>query len=363
MASDPPAKILIIRLSSIGDVILTTPVIRLLKKKFPYSRIDFVIKKEFAELVAFHPGINRCYIFDRQQNWKSLLEIRHAIDRVRYDLIVDLHKNFRSYFLTIGSRSRRIVRYRKDVVARFLYVKLRWALFNQNKLPLHQRYLKSLAPYHLDDDGEGLEIFWDRQKTSGMVERFAPFWDGQQSLTVGIAPGASFATKRWLPEGFAVVIRYLVEQRAAKVMLFGSRQDHEIASELAQFDRQAIVDTTGQCSLLETAALMQRCDLVLTNDSGLMHLAAALKKKVVAIFGSTTEELGFFPYTTEHIVVQNRYLSCRPCSHVGRNSCPKQHFKCMTEITPEQVIEAIEAMLVPLPPIRGSRYNEQPASA
>ncbi|MDZ7342169.1 MAG: lipopolysaccharide heptosyltransferase II [candidate division KSB1 bacterium] len=345
MASDPPAKILIIRLSSIGDVILATPVIRVLKKKFPHSRIDFVIKKQLAELVAFHPGINRCYVFDRQQNWRSLREIKQDIKRTQYDLIVDLHKNIRSYFLTIGSRCHKIVRYRKDAITRFLYVKLRLVQFNKNKMPLHQRYLKALAPYHVQDDGEGLEIFWDHQKTHPIVEKLAPVLDKDQSVIVGIAPGASFATKRWLPEGFAEVIRYLRQHRTARIMLFGNQQDHEIASELVQLDRKAIVDTTGQCSLLETAALMQCCDLILTNDSGLMHLAAALKKKVVAIFGSTTEELGFFPYTTEHIVVQNRYLSCRPCSHVGRNRCPQKHFKCMKEITPEQVIEAVETML------------------
>ncbi len=101
----------------------------------------------------------------------------------------------------------------------------------------------------------------------------------------------------------------------------------------------------GELSLLETATLMSHCDLVLTNDSGLTHLASALKKKVVAIFGSTTEHLGFFPYLTEHIVVQNNKLSCRPCTHIGRDKCPKGHFKCMKEITAEQVINAIEGLL------------------
>ncbi|UCE05580.1 MAG: glycosyltransferase family 9 protein, partial [bacterium] len=98
-------------------------------------------------------------------------------------------------------------------------------------------------------------------------------------------------------------------------------------------------------SLLESATLMNHCDLVLTNDSGLMHLATALKKKVVAIFGSTTEELGFFPYTTEHIVIQNNNLNCRPCSHVGRKKCPKGHFKCMKEIEVGQVVGAVEELL------------------
>lgn len=349
--ADNPAKILIIRLSSIGDVILTTPVIRLLKKKFPASTIDFVIKKEFAELVAHHPGINRCYVFDRRQNWKSLQEIKQDILRMQYDLIVDLHKNFRSYFLTIGSHSRRIVRYRKEAIARFLHVKFRLGHFNKNRLPLHLRYLKALAPYHLHDDGEGLDIYWDSQMTDPVVRNYAPFLERDHRLIVGVAPGASFATKRWMPEGFAAVIRYLVDQRRARVMLFGNQHDHEIARKLTPINREAIVDTTGRHSLLETAALMQWCDLVVTNDSGLMHLAAALKKKVVAIFGSTTEELGFFPYTTEHIVVQNRSLSCRPCSHVGRNRCPKKHFRCMMEIAPEQVIQAIEALLVPSQPV------------
>jgi len=137
----------------------------------------------------------------------------------------------------------------------------------------------------------------------------------------------------------------LIKNTNDRIILFGSRPDREIVKSFSIEKPQFVLNTTGELSLLETAALMNHCDLVLTNDSGLLHLTSALKKKVVAIFGSTTEQLGFFPYVTEHIVVQNNSLKCRPCSHIGRKKCPRRHFKCMKEITADHVISAINEIL------------------
>jgi lipopolysaccharide heptosyltransferase II len=339
-----PEKILIIRLSSIGDILLTTPVIRLLKQKFSDSKIDFVIKKEFAELLIYHPGIHQLYIFNKNGNFKVLKDIKQRIKNEKYDLIVDFHKNFRSFYLTKFSRAKRVIRYKKGVIRRFLSVKFKLNLYREI-IPIYLRYLNCLKPFQIFYDDQGLNLFFNDEKGKRIFNKYSQFLKVPESPIIGIAPGAKHATKRWIPEGFSAVINYLTDKKKSKIIIFGSRADQEIVQSLDIENHQCILDATGRLSLLESAILMNHCDLVLTNDSGLMHLASALKKKVVAIFGSTTEELGFFPYTTEHIVIQNNNLCCRPCSHVGRKKCPKGHFKCMKEITAEQVISAVEELL------------------
>lgn len=343
-AAKAPEKILIIRLSSIGDILLTTPVIRLLEQKFPNSKIDFVIKKEFGELLIHHPDIHQHYIFDKDDRFKSLKGIKQKIRNEKYDLVLDLHKNFRSFYLTIASRANRIIRYKKGVIRRFLFVKFKLN-FHHKIIPIHLRYLSCLAFYQILYDNQGLEIFFDDKTEQQILQKYSQFLEKSGSLMIGIAPGANHATKRWTVEGFSSVINYLINKRKSKVIIFGNSEDRQIAQSLNINNKQFVLDTTGKLSILESGVLMNQCDLVITNDSGLMHLASALKKKVVAIFGSTTEELGFFPYTTEYTVIQNNFLKCRPCSHIGRTKCPKGHFKCIKEITAGQVIDAVEELL------------------
>jgi len=340
----PPEKILIIRLSSIGDIILTTPVIRLLKQKFPNSTIDFVIKKHFTELLINHPAINFFYIFDKKQDSTSLKKIKQDIKNKEYDLIVDLHKNFRSFYLSFRTNAKKVVRYEKFALRRFLLVKFKLNFFKQI-IPIYLRYLACLKTYKIQYDNQGLDIYFDEKTKQTIKEKYADFLTKSKSIVLGVVPGASFASKRWTPEGFQTVINYFIEQHQAKVILFGNASDRELIKSLNIKNSQAVLNTAGELSILETGAVMDYCDVVITNDSGLMHLASALEKKVVAIFGSTTEELGFFPSTTEHIVIENKNLKCRPCSHVGRDKCPKKHFKCMKEITSAEVINAVEQLL------------------
>ena len=344
-AIQAPNKILIIRLSSIGDVLLTTPVIRYLKKKFPDSQIDFVVKKQFVDLLKYQLNINHLYLYDKNDEVNSLKKIRGQIREQHYDLIIDLHKNFRSYYLTTGSGAKDIVRYNKGVFQRFLLVKFKLN-FYRTIIPIYQRYLNCLNRYEISYDGQELDIFINEETETRVVEKYSDFLNYSPGLTIGIAPGAKHATKQWTVEGFSSVINNFVRNKNARIVLFGSDAEQEIVQSLSIDKSPLVLNVCGKLSLLETAALMNHCDLVLTNDSGLTHLAEALKKKVVAIFGSTTEELGFFPYTTQYTVVQNENLKCRPCSHIGRKKCPKGHFKCMKEISADDdVIKAIEELL------------------
>lgn len=344
LSSAPPRKILIIRLSSIGDVVLTTPVIRLLKQNFPNCEIDFVVKSQFANILTAHPFINRILIFDKNDAAYSLKNIRKQIIAQKYDLIVDLHKNIRSVYLTIGTGAATVVRYKKDALRRFLFVKFRIQP-KRKFLPVYQRYLACLSFLGIQDDFAGPDFFVDQSIRSAIAKKYAKYLGEYSSLIIGVAPGASFKTKRWIPEGFAEVIDRLINEQNAGIILFGNKEDRNITRSLRIKNRTGALDVAGELSIEETAALMSHCHTVITNDTGLMHIATALGKKVVAIFGSTTEELGFFPYNTEFSVMQNNSLNCRPCSHIGRQKCPKKHFKCMKEISPKRVYDTVVNML------------------
>ncbi len=336
-------KILIIRLSSIGDILLTTPAIRLIKKRFPDAEIDFVVKKQFAELVQSHPAIHKIFLFDKNDDRYSLKKLKNQIVSEQYDLIIDLHKNFRSVYLSLFSGAKKIVRYRKFSIRRFIFVKFKLNLFGKI-IPIYQRYLLPLEEFDIKYDDEGLEIFFPAEVDGFIFEKYGHFSERQFNKIIGIAPGASFATKRWLPEYFEQVIQHLAHNPKYGIILFGDNRDRELIDSLNIKGYRNVLVAAGELTLLQTTALMNKCQIVISNDSGLMHIAAALKKKIIAIFGSTTRELGFFPVAKHKTILENKTLSCRPCSHIGRQSCPKKHFRCMTEIKPQQVIEAVEEM-------------------
>ena len=340
-----PEKILIIRLSSIGDVLLATPLIRILRKRFPGSKIDFVIKEQFKELISLHPYLDTIYTYQKEATDNSLKEIKQRIKAQKYDVIFDIHKNFRSHYLRTGSKAEHIYKFKKFIFKRWLLVHLKIDLYKRI-IPVYQRYIDSGRKLGIEYDEQGLDIFIPDSIRNTINNAWDKIPGSKDDLVIGIAPGASLMTKRWPVEGFRTIIEQLLETYPqARILLFGDKNDQAITRELMSNENSRIFDVAGKYSLLETAALLDYCDLVVTNDTGLMHLASALKKKVVAIFGSTTEQLGFFPCNKEAIVIQNNKLKCRPCSHVGRQECPKKHFKCMLEISDADVLKAIYLLI------------------
>jgi heptosyltransferase-2 len=210
------------------------------------------------------------------------------------------------------------------------------------------RYLEPLRPWQVADDGEGPEIFPSEEARNAAGELAARAGAGEDAGWVGLAPSARHATKMWPWEGFARAGAELSLRRRTGVILFGGETDAALCAQTAARVRElhpgvSLLDASGKLSLPATAALMDRCGVVLTNDSGLMHLAAARRRKIVAIFGSTVRQFGFAPPAGSSIVVEQHGLPCRPCTHIGRPSCPLGHFRCMTEISPERVIAAASA--------------------
>ncbi|MDW8466629.1 MAG: glycosyltransferase family 9 protein [Chloroherpetonaceae bacterium] len=274
-----PARILIIRLSSIGDIVLATPLVRQVRTRFPHATIDFLTKPAFAELLAHNSHLSHLFT---TENFTSAY---------RYDLCIDLQNNWRSYRLRHRLASKTFV-YRKQNWRKFLLVAFKWR-WQLDTRPVPLRYLSACAPLGLVDDGKGCELF-----LSDAHRAFA-----QRSLaalpTLAVCYGAKHFTKRFPLEKLARVLNALQQaEPLLQVVLLGGREDAVLGQMLTQqlTPSPLVKNFSGQCSLLESAALIERADAVLTNDTGLMHIAAAFQKRLVVLFGSSVREFGFLPF-------------------------------------------------------------------
>lgn len=331
-------RFLIIRLSSIGDILLTTPFVRALRKKYPDSLINYLTKSEYVELMLNNPNINNVYAFDTKNGFGEILNWRYQIKSNRYNAIFDLHRNIRTLLMTRFIGGMNSGKYNKRYFKRYMLVNFGLNLY-KNVTSISDRYLEVGSKYNLADDGFGLDLY--TSSDSPLKERLKV----DSKLNLVIAPGAGYHTKRWPSDNYAKLADLLVKEIDAKIILVGSKDDLPISEAVISQMNEPATDATGEFTLLETAAIIKQSDAVLTNDSGLMHIAVSQKKPVLAFFGSTTEELGFFPYGDNFRVLEVSNLNCRPCSHVGRDNCPKKHFKCMVDITPELAFKATTDLL------------------
>jgi lipopolysaccharide heptosyltransferase II len=326
-------RILLLRLSSIGDVILTTPFLRRFKAVYPDCEIDYVVKKEYAELLRDNPHIARLIEFDAENGMAGLLELRKQLAKNRYDLVFDLHDNFRTLLLRRNPGAAVHV-FRKRTLKKFLLVRFRKNLLASDP-PVAERYMETARRYGIRPDDLGPEVTVSESiARQALIKLTAAGWtDG--SRIIGICPGSRHFTKRWPGRNWMELCRTILERSDYSVIVFGGPDDCDTGGELAAIDRRRIFDLCGVLTLPETAAAMSHCAAVVANDSGLMHLATARRIPVLAIFGGTTRELGFFPYNSKASVLEANDLPCRPCHHIGRPACPEKHFACMERITAE----------------------------
>ena len=345
-----PSKTLIVRFSSVGDIVLSTPLIRLLRRRFPECQIDYVTRAEYADLLRANPYLTTLIEFPSGGTFQDLARLRSRIRASHYDLILDIHDSLRSRYLTPGAG--RLRRIHKRKIPRWILVHWKKDLYHRfgGVVDALGRYLETAAPLGITDDGEGTEIFVPADTEQRVADLLAASGLRTGVPWIGVCPSARHATKQWPARRFAEASAALARASGASILLFGSAVESErcraVAEEiLAAAPGATVVDLSGRLTLLESASALGRCDVVLTNDSGLMHIAAARKRKIVALFGSTTRQLGFFPPPGQSIVVENTGLECRPCSHIGRESCPLGHFRCMEDIPASRVVEALHRQL------------------
>lgn len=331
---DTIIRILIIRFSSIGDVILTTPLIRCLRSAYPEVRIDFLIKKEFSVVLSNNPHLSSIITFDKNAGKGELKRVREIIRQNKYSHIVDIQRNLRSIFLTTGSGSV-VSSFSKKLLSRDLLIRFGINSYKEIK-PVYLRYFESVASLGVEYDGRGTEVFPAASETLQTTELpgCENFKEGKPILVV--APGAQWANKRWTPEGFASAADMFCAHTGALTLLIGGPGDLEICSLVKSLMKTPSVNLAGKLSLMGSASLLGKASMVMTNDTGMLHMAQAMKTPVVAVYGPTTRELGFFPLP-ENSRVAETSISCRPCTQKGLNSCPRKHFRCMKDIAPDTV--------------------------
>jgi len=317
-------KILIIRLSSLGDILLTTPFIRSIKNQFPEIKIDFILRKEYSDALKLNPYLNKVFTYSRIE--KDNLQTFEEIKKSGYDLVIDLQNNLRSKKIISLIKSQS-VSFSKNGLHKFLLVNFKInKLKDAPQIPI--RYAKTILNFKLDE--KGIDLIIDRKSADISSDK---------NNLIGFCPGARHFTKRW-PKEYFIELGKLFSQKGYQVVLFGGRSDKELCKGLAA-EIPTAIDLSNDDNLLQTFADMKLCRAIICNDSGLMHVASAANTNIIAIFGSTVKEFGFTPYNCRNLILENNSLSCRPCSHIGKDHCPKKHFDCMRLIKPAFVFEKV----------------------
>jgi lipopolysaccharide heptosyltransferase II len=325
---DKVNKLLIVRLSSLGDILLTTPLIRTIKQKYPSIKIDFVLREEYKDLLRLNPHIRNILYYNNEK--EKLISLKDKICNNNYDSIIDLQNNLKSWLL-LKCYGSSVIGFKKNNINKFLLVHFRLNKLKDAK-PIPVRYASTLENFELDD--KGLELITDKSANDLL--------NGIDKL-IGICPGSKHFTKMW-PEDYFINLGKLLEENNYKVVLFGGKDDQLVCERIAS-NLSLAINLCSNNDILQTAADMKNCKTIYCNDSGLMHTATAVNVPVIAFFGSTVKEFGFTPYNSTNLILENNSLSCRPCTHIGRDICPKKHFKCMKEITPQMAFENLRLFI------------------
>jgi heptosyltransferase-2 len=312
LALPSPRKILVIRLSSLGDIILTFPLISKLKRANPKAVIDFAVRKEYSEAVELNKYISGILKYDN-----DLSGLRRDIIRNSYDVILDLQNNPKSTYLRMFNAPV-IRRFRKDHLKKFMLVNGGINLYSEI-LPVFKKYIKT-AEGLISKIDIGFEI-------TDLEESYTRIPDSPYAV---IAPSAKHFTKRYPVKKYCELIREFGDTIPVLVGS-GSMIDMEVCGEIGACSGNA-VNLCGRLSLRELVFLIRRSEIVVSNDSAVMHLAEAAGKRAAGIFGCTVREFGFFPQLEGSVVFENKGISCRPCSHIGLGECPRLTFDCMNKL-------------------------------
>lgn len=326
-------KFLIIRLSSIGDIVLTTPVVRCLKTQIDGAIIHYLTKEQYSGIVEPNPYIDRVWLFRN-----NLIEVLAALKKEEFDYIIDLHNNIRTF---------RIKNHLRKVSFSFNKLNFRkWLLVNLkiNILPeIHivDRYIDTLKLFDVSNDHMGLDYFLTQENP----EILSSVLSGFPEKYVLIAIGAQHETKKAKPE----LLAEICDKINFPVIICGGKNDQLLAESIQGkiSENKFVLNTCGKLSLNQSAILVKNSELVITHDTGLMHIASAFKKRIISVWGNTVPEFGMYPYLPDpnSLIFEVKGLNCRPCSKIGYNSCPRKHFRCMKDQNSDEISKFARKLL------------------
>jgi len=323
-------KILIIRFSSIGDIVLTTPVIRCLKQQLPGSEVHYLTKTQYKQILTENPYIDKVYCIQQKID-----EVIDALSTEKYNFIIDLHKNFRS----MGVRKKLGLKATSFPKLNFQ----KWLLvhFKINRMPpvhIVDRYFEAVKQLNVKNDLQGLDYFIPKKDEVHLEILPKNFRNG----FIGFVIGGQHKTKQ-VPLEKAVEILKNIDQ---PVVILGGSDDSEQAEEIIRLLEGNLFNACGKFNINQSASLVKQANIIITGDTGLMHIAAAFGKKIISMWGNTVPEFGMYPYLPgkENLskIFEVKNLSCRPCSKIGFDKCPKGHFDCMKMIDGEEVARQVE---------------------
>ena len=320
-----PAKFLVIRFSSIGDIVLTSPVFRHIKNQIPNSTVHFLTKDKFAAINEANPYIDKTHVLTKG----NMNELLHVLKEEKYDYIIDLHHNLRT------SRVKSALR-----IMPFSFDKLnwqKWLMVNLkiNRLPnkhIVDRYLNTLQAFGVENDGEGLDYFIPK-KDELDLSRYA--WGNAPYIALVL--GATYFTKRMPTEKIIGICKQIDNP----VVLLGGPDETEMGKQVANAAGAHVYNMCGSLNLHQSAWVLKHALAVISHDTGLMHIAAALRKPIASLWGNTIPEFGMTPYMPHEKsrIFEVKNLKCRPCSKLGYKQCPKKHFRCMNEIDSTAIVQ------------------------
>ncbi len=332
-------KILVINTAFLGDVILTTPLIRELKRTLPFAEIHILVIPQNEIVFKYNPYLSKIHVFDKRDKSKKLSHLVKLIRRIKnehYDAAISITK----------SSTSSIIMYLSGIACRVGFSRQK-LLTNRVKADrdkhVRERYLYLLSPFTSEIVDTDTEIFIGESEKKVVADILRQY-KAQGKILIGIAPGSVWTTKRWLKEYFIELILKLKEI-AAIVFLIGGKDDMELCADICSATSDYAINLAGRLTVLKSAELIRRLDLMITNDSAPLHLANAVKTDVISIFGPTVKAFGCYPYRENDIMAEIHDLDCRPCSKHGGNTCPEKHFRCMKQISPGMLYKAVITLL------------------
>jgi heptosyltransferase-2 len=330
--------VLVVRFSAIGDILLTTPLLRAIRSRHPGARVAVLTKEPYVPLLSHNPHVSEVLSVAPGEGIRAIAQ---RVRGVRYSHLLDLHGNLRSLAL------RRLApgpwrSYPKRRLERALLIAAKRDTYGA-AVPVAERYFEAARELEVEPDFGPPDFYLAEDADRRAAERLEAAGLGRERPLVAIAPGAAHATKQWPPEHWIELIRRL-RSTGADVAILGGPDDAEVAELIARAAGEHVANLAGTLGLQETGAVIRRAEALVSGDTGVMHMATGVGTPVVALFGPTVRQFGFFPYRAPASVVELD-LPCRPCSAHGSRRCPLGHHRCLREIVPDMVHTALAEAL------------------
>lgn len=336
------SKILVFRLSSIGDIVLTTALLRCLRNKYPQAQIDFVVKKQFAAILRCVPFVSNVIELDSKKGLTELFALRKQLQKENYDVALDIHKNWRSLFIcrTIGAKQ--VFAFNKHVFRRWVLTTFHKNIYKEVR-PVYLRFTDAAKQIGVESDGKYTELVVPSEIQIATDNILQQKGFDTSKPAIALCPGASFKNKQWQPEKFAELAKKIVTELDYQVILIGGKNEQPLC-EIIQKEEPLAISFAGEFDLSQSIAALNRVRATVVNDTGMLHASEALGVPVIGIYGATAYPFGYYPILPQSKVADVD-LPCRPCTKMGKNSCPKGHFNCMNQLHTQKVFELLQEVL------------------